>query len=166
MKALDFTYFISPAAIYTFEQPKLKAWVEKRCEGKVLNLFAGKIRLRADEYRVDISNEFQPDVVMDAQEFVTTTEMKFDTVIFDPPYNWRKSRECYNGNYIGSEKKLKDALMKIINDNGVVMSFGYDSVGMSAIRGFKKFSYGLACHNGNIHDTIFIAERKVNRSIT
>lgn len=159
----DFTYLLQPQRRYTFEQPKLKKWVEDRCVGKVLNLFAGKIKLNCDEYRVDICNDYLPDVVMDAQKFVETTSMKFDTCVFDPPYNWRKSREKYGDNkYIGNEKKLKDSLIRVLNPNAVVISLGYDSVGMSRSRGFEKFSWCLVCHSGNHHDTICIAERYNN----
>jgi len=116
---LNFTYLYQQPARYTFEQPKLKAWTEKWCKGAVLNLFAGKIRLKANEYRVDISDEFKPDCVSDCQEFVEKTDKKFDTVIFDPPYNWRKSREKYGeGKYIGNEKKLKDVLPRVLNNGG------------------------------------------------
>ena len=160
-KPVEFTYLYQQPARYTFEQPKLKAWCESKCKGLVLNLFAGKIELKVSEYRVDISNEFSPDVVMDAQVFVETTGMKFDTVVFDPPYNWRKSREKYgDGRYIGNEKKLKDALPRIINCGGNVISFGYDSVAMSRSRGFEKFALCLVCHSGNHHDTICVAETK------
>lgn len=158
---VDFTYLYQQSARYTFEQPKLKKWCEGWCVRNVLNLFAGKVRLDVQEYRVDISDDHKPDIVMDAQEFVETTDMKFDTVIFDPPYNWRKSREKYgDGRYIGNEKKLKDALPTIINPFGKVISFGYDSVGMSYSRGFKKIAVCLVCHSGNHHDTICTVERK------
>lgn len=161
-KPVVFTYLYQQPARYTFEQPKLKTWCESNCKGLVLNLFAGKVRLNVSEYRVDISDEFEPDVVMDAQLFVETTGMKFDTVVFDPPYNWRKSREKYgDGRYIGNEKKLKDALPRILNNGCVVISFGYDSVAMSRSRGFEKVALCLVCHSGNHHDTICVAERKV-----
>ena len=42
---MDFTYLSQPPRKYTFEQPQLKEWTEKWCQGKVLNLFAGKTKL-------------------------------------------------------------------------------------------------------------------------
>jgi len=161
---INFTYLMQPPRKYTFEMPKLKTWTESYCKGKVLNLFAGKTYLNADEYRVDLSNEFNPDYCGDAFEFITNTELKFDTIIFDPPYNLRKSREKYNGNYIGSLTKIKNELIKILNPGGKILSYGYDSVGMSKSRGFKKIAICLVCHSGDHNDTICLVEEKIENN--
>ena len=158
---IEFTYLMQPPRKYTFEMPKLKEWTENYCKGKVLNLFAGKTKLNVDEYRIDLSSEFNPDYVGDAYEFITTTVLKFDTIIFDPPYNLRKSREKYNGNYIGSLTKIKNELIKILNPGGRILSYGYDSVGMSKSRGFKKIAICLVCHSGDHNDTICVVEEKI-----
>lgn len=156
---MNFTYLLQPPKRYTFEQPKLKLWTEQLCKGKVLNLFAGKTKLNANEYRVDIDPEMKPDYLGDAYEFVVNTNMKFDTVILDPPYNLRKAREKYDGKYIGSFTKIKNELVRILNKNAIVITYGYDSVGMSKSRGFEKFAICLICHNGDHNDTIVVAEK-------
>ena len=159
MNKIEFTYLAQPPKKWTFEQPKLKQWTEKWCKGKVLNIFAGKTLMNVDEFRVDISNEFNPDWVGDCYEFVISTGMKFDTIIFDPPYNLRKSREKYgDGRYIGSLTKLKNELHKILNPNGRIIHFGYDSVGMGKGRGFQKLAICLVCHNGDHNDTICLVD--------
>lgn len=157
---IEFAYLSQPPKKYTFEQPKLKLWTEDHCSGTVLNLFAGKTLLGVNEFRVDLSIEFNPDIVMDAYDFVTTTKKSFDTVILDPPYNLRKSREKYQGRWIGKLTKLKNELPKILNTYGRVISFGYDSVGMSKSRGFKKIAICLVCHNGDHNDTICLVEQQ------
>jgi len=159
MNVVDFTYLAQPPKKWTFEQPKLKEWTEKWCKGKVLNMFAGKTRMNVDEFRVDISDEFNPDWVGDCYDFVTKTDMKFDTIIFDPPYNLRKSREKYgDGRYIGSLTKLKNEFHKILKPNGRIIHFGYDSVGMGKGRGFHKIAICLVCHNGDHNDTICLVD--------
>lgn len=157
---MEFTYLSQPPKRYTFEQPKLKLWCEEWCRGKVLNLFAGKTKLNVDEYRVDMDKNCSADYHGDAYTFVTTTQMKFDTIIFDPPYNLRKAREKYQGRYIGLATKIKNELPKILNINGRIISFGYDSVGMSRSRGFEKIAICLVCHNGDHNDTICVVEEK------
>ena len=157
---VEFEYIAQPPKKWTFEQPKLKSWIEKSCKGKVLNLFAGKVKLKVDEYRVDISEEFKPDIVCEAYKFVTTTDKKFDTIVLDPPYNLRKSREKYGGRYIGSFTKIKNELSRILNPKGKIITLGYDSVGMSKSRGFKKIAICLICHNGDHNDTIVLAEEQ------
>jgi hypothetical protein len=155
---VDFTYLAQPPKRFTFEQPKLKLWTEQWCKGKVLNLFAGLTKMNCDEYRVDINKEMKADYYGDAFEFVKNTNMKFDTIIFDPPYNLRKAREKYEGKYIGCDTKIKDILKRILNPKGRVINFGYNSVGMSKSRGFEKIAICLVCHNGNHQDTICLVE--------
>ena len=161
-KRLDFTYLIQPPKKYTFEQHKLKLWVERYCVGKVLNLFAGKTKLNIDEFRVDSNKEMVADWYGDAFDFIKTTKMKFDTVILDPPYSLRKSYEKYKGHYVGSNwTKIKKHLSRIINMGGRVISFGYNSQGMSRSAGFKKIAICLVCHNGDHNDTIVTVEEKI-----
>ncbi len=161
---MKFKYLKQPPKKWTFEQPKLKKWVESWCKGKVLNLFAGKTKLNVDELRVDLGGEFYPDYQIGAEEFVKTWKgNKFDTIVLDPPYNLRKSREKYNGIYIGSFTKIKKLLSPMLNDNGIIITLGYDSVGMG--KGFEKIAICLVCHSGDHNDTIVTIERKVNRCI-
>jgi len=162
---VDFTYLIQAPRKYTFEMPKVKKWVEKWCKGKVLNLFAGKTLLLVDEFRVDINPEMPANYYGDAYEFITTTDLKFDTVILDPPYNLRKAREKYNGKYIGSFTKIKNALDRVLNPNGRVITFGYDSTGMGKSRGYEKIAICLICHAGDHNDTIAVVERKISNQL-
>lgn len=162
MKDIEFTYLVQPPKRYTFEQPKVKEYVEANCNGKVLNLFAGKVRLNADEVRVDLSDEFNPDYCMDAFEFckyACENGMVFDTIILDPPYSYRKSMEKYNGKTCSSFVKVKDMIPKILSDGGTVITFGYSSSSMGKVRNFIKVGVCLICHNGAHHDTICLVER-------
>lgn len=161
---MEFTYLCQPPKRYTFQQPKLKEWTERNCKGKVLNLFAGITKLDVDEVRVDIDPLMPADYHMEAEAFVDMAiekGMKFDTLVLDPPYNLRKSREKYGGRYIGSFTKIKNKLPALLNLGGVVLLYGYDSVGMAAIRGFEKVGVCLVCHNGDHNDTICLKEIKV-----
>jgi hypothetical protein len=161
---MEFTYLAQPPRKYTFEQPKLKQWVEDNCEGKTLNLFAGLVKLDIDEVRVDIDPQMPSDHCCDSYEFVCyciEQGIKFDTIVLDPPYNLRKSREKYDGRYIGSFTKIKNLLPQILNDNGVIITLGYDTVGMSKSRGFAKEAICIVCHSGDHNDTLCVKERKV-----
>lgn len=114
---------------YTFDAKKVKKIVESHCKGKVLNLFAGKNKLSVEETRVDLSDEFKPDFNMNAEDYLNYVLSKgftFDTIIYDPPWNERKSKEFYNGNYIGKFTKLKDNIVKILTEKGIIISVGYE----------------------------------------
>jgi hypothetical protein len=161
---LSFTYLMQPPKRYTFEMPKLKQWIEQQCKGKTLNLFAGKTLLKVDETRVDMDKTMPADYHMEAEAFVNyaiQNNLKFDTIVLDPPYNLRKSREKYQGRYIGSFTKIKNLLPQILNDNGLVITLGYDTVGMAKCRGFKKKAICLICHSGDHNDTLCLVEQKI-----
>ena len=160
-------YMTQPPRKYTFEQPKLKKWLESYCNGKVLNLFAGKTKLNVDEVRVDLSDEFNPDFNMEAFDFVLYAKnngIKFDTIILDPPYSLRKSMEKYNGKVCSTFNKIKDELPNILNDGGRIITFGYTSVCMGKQRGFEKECICLVCHGGSHHDTVCVVEKNIQHN--
>ena len=161
---MEFKYFQQPPKKYTFEMPQVRKWVEYQCEGTVLNLFAGPTKLSVNEVRVDADQKMPADYHMDCREFVeyaTQEKMKFDTVIMDPPYTWRKSKEMYNGNMIGQLPRLKNELISILSKGAKVLHFGYDTVGMGAGRGFDKVGVALICHGGDSKDTLCLVEKKI-----
>ena len=169
-----FKYMLQPPRRYTFEQPKLKFWVEKWCKENVLNLFAGKVKLDVMEIRNDIDKNMPSNFHMDAYEFIeywyknfiqinaNWKSNLFDTVILDPPYNIRKAREKYEKGYVGLFTKIKDILPKILTKDARVISFGYDTVGMSQARGFKKIAICIVCHGGDHNDTLVVVEDRIS----
>lgn len=81
-----FDYIKCPLHRYTFSVKPIREWAERNCEGKTLNLFAGRTKLNIDEVRNDLDEEALADYRMDAVEFLRTWKgEKFDTVLLDPP---------------------------------------------------------------------------------
>lgn len=134
--------------------------MEENCQGKVLNLFAGYTKLSVDEIRNDLDPEALADYRMDALELVRIwSGDKFDTVLLDPPYAYRKSMEMYKGIKCSPFRQLKDEIPRILNDNGIVITFGYQNNVMGRGRGFELEGIALFSHGGAIHDTIACVER-------
>jgi len=162
---IELTYLNQPPKRWTFEQPKLKQYVESHSYGKVLNLFAGKTRLNLDETRVDLSNEHNPDYNMEAYEFckyAAANDMKYNTIILDPPYSYRKSMEKYDGKVCSGFNRVKDMLPEILEgERAIVITLGYSSSCMGKIRGFRKTGVCLICHGGAHHDTICLVEERI-----
>ena len=162
---IGFTYLNKPPAKYTFQPRKLQSWVKEWCGDYVLNLFAGKTRFLTNEIRVDIDSSVNPDYCMDAKEFLRMWILEqyqlFDTVILDPPFNIRKSREKYDGRWIGKYRYIKDLIPYVLVLGGRVLSFGYDTVGLSASRGFKKLHVCVICHGGDHNDTLVVVEELI-----
>jgi hypothetical protein len=123
-------------------------------------------------YTNDIAPLTRADFHMEAEDFLkhlASINVKCDLMIFDPPYSPRQLKECYNG--MGRKMQLedgqtarlrgiwKDAMMPILVPGAVVLSFGWNTVGMGKENGFKIEEIMLVCHGGDHNDTICMAER-------
>lgn len=145
---------------YTFDSPKIKKWVEENSKGKCLNLFAGKNKLNLNEIRNDVDKNMKADYHKDAVDFVKEWKgKKFNTIILDPPYAYRKSMEMYNGNYSSRFKQLADEIPRILEKDGIVISFGYHSTFLGKKRGFGLNKLCIFAHGGSQHCTIGIIEQ-------
>lgn len=155
-----FDYIKCPLHRYTFSVKPIREWTERNCEGKTLNLFAGRTKLNIDEVRNDLDEEALADYRMDALEFLRTWKgEKFDTILLDPPYAYRKSMEMYKGIRCSPFKQLKDEIPNVLKHGGKVITFGYHSNTMGQNRGFTVEKICLFSHGGAIHDTIASVER-------
>ena len=156
---IQFDYIKTPLNKYTFKNRPMRAWAENNCVGYTLNLFAGITKLNINEVRNDLDTEALADYRMDALQFCLKWKgKKFDTILFDPPYAYRKSMEMYKGIIASPFKQMKDAIPKILKPNGRVITFGYHSVSMGSSRGFKIERIAIFSHGGAIHDTIATIE--------
>jgi len=143
---------------YTFEAPKIKLWVEQNANGKCLNLFAGKTKLNLDEVRNDIDIGMLAEYHLDALDFIRQCKTKFDTIILDPPYSYRKAMEMYRGHYTSRFKLIADEIPQILKEDGKVISFGYHTTFMGKKRGFQLDKLCVFAHGGAQHATIGIIE--------
>ena len=109
----------------------------------------------------------------DAEQFVLKLEatgVVADLVLFDPPYSSRQIAEHYRaaGLKVTQEdtqgarlfKRVRNAIDRIVRPGGIVLSFGWQSIGMGQSRGYEMFEIMLVTHGGGHNDTICIAERK------
>jgi len=156
-------YMKTPLNKYTFSRKPIKKWVENNSKGKVLNLFAGMTRLSLNEFRVDMDKTMIANWYGDAYDFIKDCKKKFDTIILDPPYAYRKSMEMYNGHKASKFNEIKDMIPKILKRDGIVITFGYHSVSMGKKRGFIQDKILLMSHGGAIHDTIAVIERSAGK---
>lgn len=124
------------------------------------------------------TNDLSPDTTaehhMDAEEFLkmlAKNSTQADLVILDPPYSPRQISECYKsvGREVGMKgtqsallyQRVRDAIPSVLSRDGIVLSFGWNSVGMGKRHGFEQIEIMLCCHGGAHNDTICLAERRV-----
>tara|TARA_R110002126_G_scaffold71673_3_gene179589 strand:- start:1675 stop:2193 length:519 start_codon:yes stop_codon:yes gene_type:complete len=122
----------------------------------------------------DINPKTKAEYHLEAREFMrrlVNQGLKADLIIFDPPYSPRQVSEVYSE--IGLTATMKDtqtAVMKkecrtlmrqLCEPNSVVLSFGWNTVGMG--KGFNTEEIMLVCHGGDHNDTICMADRMVSK---
>ena len=165
---MKFTYFKASINKYTFKVPKIKEWVEDHCRGKhILNLFAGPTRLHGCiEYSNDIDETIPSSSHMDALDYVNlmiNNDVKFDIILLDPPYSYRKSMEFYNGHKNSRFKQILDLLPSILKEDGKIITFGYHASQMGKSREFKLDELLIVDHSGAIHTTLSCVESRINQ---
>ena len=123
----------------------------------------------------DLNPKTSAEYHMDAEAFLLMLGERgtqADLIIFDPPYSPRQIKECYEG--FGREVTNKDtqngalynrvrrAIDPILAPNGYVLSFGWNTQGMSHITGldYTIEEIVLVCHGVARNDTICMAEKK------
>jgi len=172
MQKIEFTFLRQPPRKYTFDTKQIAKWVIANTQnGNLLNLFAGKTRLfdydaNVIETRIDTDPTVYPNYVMDAESFLNMAiekGLKYNTIILDPPYNLRKSIEKYNGRYLSSFQKIKEKVCNVIEENGNIITCGYNSISMGKSRGFNVMSICLISHGGSHNDTIITNEKFIGK---
>jgi len=121
-----------------------------------------------------ISNDLNPDIMADSHkdaiDFLKHFEdSSVDTLLFDPPYSVRQVAECYKG--VGMEvtnettrvdfySRIKNEITRIIKPNGIVISFGWTTMGIGKGRGFHIEEILIVPYGGSKNDTLVTVERK------
>lgn len=135
---------------------------------KILDPFSG------DSQITPFSNDINPKSLanyhLDAIIFLDlmcSLGEKFDLILFDPPYSPTQISRCYNecGRLVSMEdtqngslyRKCRDKIKRIAYKDAVVLSFGWNSVGMG--KDWEILEILLVCHGGAHNDTICVAQK-------
>lgn len=157
----------------TFDCPPIGEFVKKYLRQSKVSVDPFARNKRWATYTNDLNPDTAAEWHLDAEEFclmLGERRVKADLVIFDPPYSPTQMKECYdsfglNGRDGGSNSSLyarvKKALNEILANDGIVLSFGWNTHGMMTHRTYQLEEVLLVCHGQAHNDTICIAERKV-----
>lgn len=157
------TFSVGPIA--SFVAPYLAA------SSSSVDPFARNTRLAT--YRNDMNPNTAAEYHMDAIAFLeqlASEGVRCDLALLDPPYSPRQITECYAeaGLKAGMQDtqnarlyaRTRAALMGVLTDDAIVLSFGWNSAGMGQKHGFEPLEYLMVCHGGAHNDTICVAERR------
>lgn len=148
--------FFEMPRVYTFEQPKLRRWVESRCIGRTLNVFAGRVRLDVDEFRNDIDPAAPADLHVDARNIAAhLNDQRFQTAIIDPPYSMFQAVHSYGGRRVQDITAVRESVNSVLDHPARVISLGWNTTGMGVRRGYIKRAI-LICNGGGSHNDILV----------
>jgi hypothetical protein len=138
-------------------------------EMKSIDPFANKCKIA--KITNDLNPLYNTDYHLDAVDFLKLFEdNSIDFVLFDPPYSPRQVAECYKN--VGLPVTMEttqsswrtkhiNEIARVTKENGIVISFGWNSAGIGKKRGFELLEILLVAHGGSHNDTICTVERKI-----
>jgi hypothetical protein len=158
---------------WTFEVPPLIKIIRRyKKPGQVwADPFAG--HNSPAEFTNDLNTASPALFHLEAQEFVLQMldiVGQVDGAIFDPPYSLTQVSRSYQNmglQFKGSENptggfpKVRDGLSRLVRRGGIVISYGWNTVGMGKKRGFEPIEYLICSHGGNRNDTLVTVEIKL-----
>lgn len=158
----------------TFSVKPIELFVRRWLDGAEVTVDPFARNSRLCKYRNDLNPNTAAEYHMDAVEFLAKLAddgVRADAVVVDPPYSPRQISECYaeagiscgmaDTQNAAMYSRVRDAVVSILAPNAVVLSFGWNSVGMGTAREFRVEELLLVCHGGSHNDTICLAERYV-----
>lgn len=154
----------------TFSVAPIGAFVRRWLRGVSVDPFARNNEWAT--YTNDINPNTSAKYHMDAVAFLQMLADKgvqADVILFDPPYSPRQVAECYaeagltptmaDTQTARFKKDVRRAMLDLCRVGTVVLSFGWNTVGMGPL--FRTEETLLVCHGGDHNDTICIAQRMV-----
>ena len=148
--------------------------------GKLVEKYLDNSRVSIDPFARDkrwttYTNDLNPDTDaeyhMDALDFLNMLHkggIKADLVLFDPPYSLRQMKECYESIGLKLTQRetqyfygdMRTAINNVLSPNGIVISFGWNSIGMGKNRGYEIIEILMVCHGRAHNDTICVVDQK------
>ena len=156
----------------TFDIKPIKSFVEKYWNKDIISIDPFARNTEYATYRNDLNPETNAEYHLHANDFIhqlIAKGVKADLVFFDPPYSPHQTKECYAGFGINMKyeddsrhgwSKTRVSISEILKPNGIVLNFGWDTIGMGKKRGMEIIEIMLVSHGIGHNDTICMAEQK------
>jgi hypothetical protein len=152
---------------WTFQYRPAREFVEQRLHGRVLNACAGKVNLDHDDV---VRNDLHPD--RDADTHYDVAEIadhfapeSFDCVVFDPPYDDFQADDKYDSLRADGVNGAWDSFSEVVRPQGTVITFGWNSWGMSSFPSFEREETVLFQRGACLRDVIATVDRRTLGSV-
>lgn len=125
----------------------------------------------------EITNDMNPEKPakyhLHAKDFASQLTGVYGGCLFDPPYSLAQVKECYDG--IGVKlfqedaqkfpQNVKEIIAPKIKNEGIVITFGWNSQGFGKNLGFEIIEILLVPHGRSHNDTICVVEKKILKNL-
>ena len=160
----------------TFSVPPMGDFVKRFLRSSVVSIDPFARNKRWATHTNDMNPNTEAEHHMEARDFMrmmVADEVVADLIIFDPPYSPRQVSEVYSEigltatmrdtQTAAMKKQCRQLIRKLSKPGTVVLSFGWNSVGMGP--GWETLETLLVCHGGDHNDTICLAQRMTSQQI-
>lgn len=159
----------------TFDCPPIAGFVQKYLLKSKVSVDPFSRNCRWATFTNDLHPGTAASSHVDAEFFLThlwKDKIKADLLLFDPPYSPAQIIECYESIGIKDSRakmngelysRTKTVIPHILSEDGIVLSFGWNSNGMGLKHGFEIIEILLVAHGGAHNDTICIAEKRTEK---
>lgn len=157
----------------TFDIKCIRRLIHKYHKSEMLSIDPFANNNRIAKITNDLDPEMKADYSMDAIDFLKRFDSEsIDFLLYDPPYSPRQVSECYKkmGMTVNMETtqssfwgNLKKEIARVVKQNGIVISFGWNSNGIGKTKGFEIIEILTVAHGGQHNDTICTVERKIKQ---
>ena len=169
---IEMSYWTVQPNRWTFQSKKIRAWVESRLRGRVLNACAGKTKLAHDHevVRNDIDEDRDADLHVDVCTVADHFEPEsFGTIVYDPPFSENQANESYN---VGDGEAVvagRDAIAtrqfdELLKPGGRVIQFGFTTTCMPAAMDYERREVAVWNTLGRCNDYLSVVDEKPGES--
>lgn len=151
----------------------IKEVKDKNPNAIIIDPFANQSKLA--DITNDLDNQYDTDYHMDALDFLKMfNDESIDMVLYDPPFSPRQVAECYKnlGKTVNMQttqssywNRHKKEISRIVKENGIVITCGWNSGGIGKTNGFEIVEILLVPHGGWHNDTIVTVDKKLNSNM-
>lgn len=158
----------------TFRMKPIKIFIQKEMlnhlHENILVPFAGWFRFNGKGITyIDILKDLpKPYILGDCMDIMWNfikKGRKFSLIISDPPYSMYQAVRTYGNLRMQDITRVRNLYSQLLSDNGVVISCGYNSTGMSKKRGFKKTKLLVVNCGGSHNDFLILKEKKIQTTL-
>jgi len=156
---------------WTFKMKPIYEFVmeEMKKAKKVLVPFAGVVRFdHSDITYIDIQDNLpKPYIKGDTMKILPKLIKKgekYDLIVSDPPYSASRNVMLYKNQKYHEITLFRYYYHQLLEDNGIVLEFGFNSNGISEKKGYRKVKLLIVAVGGNHNDFLCLKQIKTQKS--